>query len=421
MARLPRGAAAVLAALHLGDPRADALQELTEPEWHGALDFSDRSQLTLALRSRMRDAMPPWVRERTGRDAAHNLERLRLLRELYQSLAHRLGAAGIDYAALKGLTHCPDFGSQPEERTQYDIDLFVPHHDMDRARDVAVSLGFESLESMEGAPTDHIPALIRKTGWEWRGDFFDPEMPLAVELHFRFWNGQMERLPAPGTEEFWSRRVTREAAGIRVPTLAWPDALGFASLHVLKHILHGSGRAFHVYEVACFLDSHAADDEFWRVWSGLHPPELRRLEAVGFRLASEWFGCRPGAAAQEEMERLPAATQAWFEEFATSPAGHLFHSRKDELWLHMSLLGSGRDAWSVARRRLLPGRLPGQVDAIYIPNSEMSWRRRVLKQVRYAAYLVRRLRRHAVALPSVASSGVRWWWRTIGWPSRHGR
>ncbi len=414
MTRLPRGARAVLAALHLTDPRADGLQALSDQEWHEALDFSNRSQLTLALRRAMRDAMPQWVRERTDRDAAHNLERLRLLRELYRSLAHELGAAGIDFVALKGLTHCPGFGSTPEDRTQYDVDLYIPPHHIDRAREVVMPLGFESLDSMESSPTDHIPALIRKTGWEWRGDFFDPEMPLAVELHFRFWNGEMERLPASGTEEFWSRRVMGEAAGLCLPMLGLPDRLGFASLHVLKHILHASGRPFHVYEVACFLDAHATDTVFWSAWRDWHPLELRRLEAVTFRLASEWFGCRLGAVAQEEIGRLPPATQAWFETFATSPAGQRFHSGKDELWLHISLLGSGRDRWSVARRRLFPGRLPGQVDAIYIPASEMTWRRRALKRMRYALYLAARLKRHAAALPSAALSGVRWWWRTLG-------
>jgi hypothetical protein len=121
------------------------------------------------------------------------------------------------------------------------------------------------------------------------------------------------------------------------------------------------------------------------------------------------------------MERLPAGTQAWFEEFATSPAGHRFHSRKDELWLHVSLLDSGLDAWSVARRRLLPGRWPGQVDAIYIPKSEMNWRRRALKQMRYVAYLAMRLKRHAAALPGTASSGLRWWWRRMRRPSKRQR
>src|SRR5579863_4241264 len=147
MARLPRGAAAVLAALHLGGPRADVLRSLTEQEWHEALDFSNRSQLTLALRRSMRDAMPQWVRDHTDRDAAHNLERLGLLRELYQSLADQFAAAGIEFAALKGITHCPDFGSSAEDRTQYDIDLYVPQGQIDAARDAVVSLGFEPLES----------------------------------------------------------------------------------------------------------------------------------------------------------------------------------------------------------------------------------------------------------------------------------
>ena len=48
--------------------------------------------------------------------------------------------------------------------------------------------------AMEDFPTDHLPALIRKTGWEWRGDFFDPEIPTAIELHHRFWNSQFARL-----------------------------------------------------------------------------------------------------------------------------------------------------------------------------------------------------------------------------------
>ncbi|MBZ5625221.1 MAG: MFS transporter [Acidobacteriia bacterium] len=398
----------------MGDPRSDSLERLSDQEWREALDFSDRSQLTLALRRHMREAMPQWVRERTDGDAAHNLQRLELLRQLYQCLSGRLAAAGIEFAALKGLAHCPDFGSLPEDRPQYDIDLYVPSEEMDRARDVVLALGYEPLESMESSPTDHIPALIRKTGWEWRGDIFDPEMPLAVELHFQFWNERLERLRAPGVEEFWSRRVTRETAGLRLPSLSRPDALGYASLHVLRHILQGSGRPFHVYEVACFLDSHAVDSEFWSAWRELHSAELRRLESVAFRLACEWFGCRPGSVAQEEMERLPAATQAWFEKFATSPAAWPFHPRKDELWLHLSLLDSPRDAWSVARRRLLPGRLPGQVDAIYIPHRDMSWSRRALKQMRYWAFVASRVRHHIAALPGTARSGVRWWWRTNG-------
>jgi MFS family permease len=331
---------------------------------------------------------------------------------LYRWLAQTFARQAIGFVALKGLTQCPLFGSQPEDRPQYDVDLFIPRETIGPARDLLLASGYHSLEGVEHLPTDHLPALVRKTGWEFRGDFFDPEAPLPIEIHFRFWNGVRECLPAPGVEDFWQRRTVARVptAELDLPRLSAPDALGFASLHYLKHILRGSGRPFHAYEIACFLDSHAGDDAFWAEWRALHSPELRRLQAVVFGFVAEWFGCRTGEA-QEEIEQLPASTQAWFEEFALSPARRLFESCKDELWLHLSLLGSRRDAWRVARRRLLPGNRPGPVDAAHLAG-EISWRRRALGRVRYAAHVASRLRHHAVALPATALSGVRWWWRT---------
>ena len=402
----------MLSALHFRDPQYAGLNER---EWREALDFSDRGQLTLALRQTpARDAMPPWARDRTDGDAARNLERLRPLEDLYRCLHTALSGAGIEYLALKGLTHCPEFGCRPEDRVQYDIDLYTPKERIFAARDAVLALGFEDLEGMEDSPTDHIPALIRRTGWQWRGDFFDPEMPLAVELHFQFWNRQLERLPVAGVAEFWERRVTRMIADVPIPALCPADALGYASLHLLKHVLRGSGRPYHVYELARFLQRHAGDDDFWKGWLELHEPDLRRLEAVVFRLGQEWFGCELHPVAQEEMDRLPAATKAWFDEFAYSPITGLFHSSKDELWLHLSLLHSRRDAWAVARRRLLPTSLPGPVDAIHIPQSELTWRRRALKGLRYGAYISSRVRHHAVALPHVLRTGVRLLWKTNG-------
>ncbi|SPE37172.1 conserved membrane hypothetical protein [Candidatus Sulfopaludibacter sp. SbA3] len=403
-AKLPRGPAAVLAALHLADPRADLLASLTEREWKEALDFSNRSQLTISLHA--------FAPERTAGDLRNNRERLRLTEELYRALAAHLRESGIEFLALKGLTQCPDFIARPEIRAQYDIDLFVPREQVMAAAEAVQSLGFQPLEDMERFPTDHLPALIRKTGWEWRGDFYDTEMPLAVELHFRFWNEQVEKLAVPDVEEFWSRRVIRTVAGIAMPALSRADALGYTALHLLRHLLRGSERPFHVYELACFLNAHAADEEFWDAWRALHSPQFRRCQAVAFRLAAEWFGCALGTVAQEEVDQLPAATQAWFEAFGTSTANRLFAASKPELWLHLSLLDSRRDAWSVVRRRLLPASLPGAVDAIYIPESEMKWHRRALKGARYAAYVATRLQHHVAALAPTLRCGALWWWKT---------
>ncbi len=405
-ANLPPGPAAILAALHLSDPRSDALARLSDAQWREALAISDRWQLTLPLRRAAGETLPHWVRERTDENAVHNVERHARLEELYRRLAGAL--AGIECLALKGLTHCPDFGSRPEDRSQSDIDLYAPGESVYAARDAILALGYESMVEMEDFPTDHLPTLIHKTGWQWRGDYFDPEIPLGVDLHFQFWNDRVERLPAPDTGEFWKRRVTRTIAGAEFSVLCATDALAYASLHLLRHVLRGSARPFHVYEVARFLDRRAGDAAFWRQWRAAHSPELRRLEAVVFRLATAWFGGARNAAVEEEMAQLPAATRAWFEEFALSPAAGLFRSNKDELWLHLSLLKSRSDAWKVAKRRLFPERLPGPVDAVHIPESEMRWGRRMLKRLRWAGYVASRLRHHAAALPRVVVSGVRW-------------
>ena len=45
------------------------------------------------------------------------------------------------------------------------------------------------------------------------------EIPVSIELHFRFWNQEWERLEAPGTDAFWARRVMGDIAGIRLAVL----------------------------------------------------------------------------------------------------------------------------------------------------------------------------------------------------------
>jgi hypothetical protein len=125
---------------------------------------------------------------------------------------------------------------------------------------------------------------------------------------------------------------------------------------------------------------------------------------VTFLLGESWFGCRLAAAVREEAERLPAATRMWFEEFGTSPAVQRFRANKDELWLHLSLLESRRDAWRVVRRRLIPSNLPPPARATSTASSHAV----------YAAWFAGRLRHHAVSLVTTLTSGVRWWWRTNG-------
>jgi hypothetical protein len=348
--------------------------------------------LTLLLR----DVLPPVA----ARDAANNLLRLRELEGTYRWLA----GLPVEFVALKGITQCALFGIRPADRAQSDIDLYCPRETVETARDALMAAGYQPIAGLEAFPTDHLPAMLRPTSWKWRGDFFDPEMPLAIELHFQFWNPRLERLQAEGVDAFWTRRVRRPVGGADLAVLSPADAVAYAALHLLKHVLHGDTKPFHVYEIASFLQGHVDDQAFWTEWRSLHSDTLRRLQTVGFLLSEAWFGCRLAPAVREEAERLPAATRVWFEEFAISPAMQRFRANKDELWLHLSLLDSKLDALYVARRRLIPSNLPPPARATSTASSSEV----------YAAWFAGRLRHHLISLGTTLTSGVRWWRRTKG-------
>jgi hypothetical protein len=376
----------VLAALHFCEPSSDRLIGLDDEARRDALAWCNRQGLTLLLRQMLPEA--------TAEAARKNRLRLQVAEETYR----RLAALPGEFIALKGIAHCELFGIRPEDRAQYDIDLYFPRHTVEAAREALLAQNYESIAGMEKFPTDHLPGLFPRTDWRWRGDYFDPEMPLAIELHFQFWNAQLERLETPGIDEFWARRVRRAIGGVELAVLCPQDAVAYAALHLLKHVLHGSTKVFHVYELANFLQRHATDDGFWPEWRRLHAPALRRLQAAAFALAEAWFGCALSPAARAEMAQLPASTHAWFAEFAASPAVQLFHPNKDELWLHLSLLEGWRDKLRVARRRLLPSNLPPPSRATESQS----------RQAVYASWFAARLRHHAISLATTVSGAWRW-------------
>jgi len=374
--------------------------------WNAALDFCDRSQLTLAFGVALDALLPGWVRKRIAGNLADNARRLDAIRALQSQVDQWLSAAGIEHLFLKGTTQWPHFLADPRVRMQYDLDVYCPAGDVRRAWDLLIAKGYEPLEEPGVHPTDHLPTLIRKTGWNWRGDYFDREIPLSIELHFQFWDEDTERLRAPGVEQFWERRVGQ--------ALDTPDALGYAALHLLRHLLRGSLSPYHAYELAWFLEHHARDTEFWRRWQSLHTPELRRLQGISFFLAREWFGCAVAPVADAETAGLPVAVNDWFEAFAVSPLEGLFHPNKDELWLHLSLLDSARDKLAVTRRRLLPMQLPGPIDAVCIPEEQLTLGMRVRSRARYLGFLAGRVVHHVRTVPALVRSGLRWRMRRGG-------
>ena len=409
--QVPAGVRALFSALQFQDRQTQALSRLTESEWNETLSYSDRMHLTLAL-ARDRTEFPAWVRARIERAMAGAAQHFEQIKTAYLQAADALAAARIEFAVLKGFTHVPRFVPDARLRVQYDIDLFCPKESALRARGELIQLGYEPLRGFDHFPIDHLPALIRKTGWEWNGDFFDPEIPVRFELHYQFWDSATEFLEPQGVEKFWQRRVTEELQDLRFPALALADRAGYAALHALRHLLRGDLRPGHIYELASFLHTSAADQRVWDGWRGHHHESLRMLEGIVFALAFDWFGCSVSSAVEQQIAALPEGAKRWVAERGVAPIQAAFRPNKDELWLHLSLLQSRREKAAVIRRRLFPLRMPGQIDAIHIPDDQMTPRLRLRRQARYCRHVAGRFWHHACVLVPTLWSGVRWWWRS---------
>lgn len=401
----PRDFKAVLQALRF-DVDATGLAALDEAAWNRVLALCDREHLTLPLYQMHANALPDAIAQRMQERLARNEERVRRVRNTYNEIAAAFSHSRIEWAVLKGFTQYPGFVADLRYRVQYDLDFFCPEQSVYRAREVLQTLGYEPLQEMQGFPTDHLPVMIRKTGWQWRGDFFDPDIPVSVDLHFRFWDANTEGFDAPGVDQFWPRAESY--------ALHHVDALGYHCLHLIRHLLRSSLRLSHVYELAWFLERRARDEAFWHEWQALHCDKLRGLQAIAFRLAQIWFDCPIALQARQQVERLPCEVDRWFAYYAWAPIEGLFRPNKHELWLHLALLESGSAKRRVIRRRLLPARLPGPVDSVYVPDVEITPWLRVRRKVRYASHLAARAIHHAQALPSVLWHGALWRSRSVG-------
>jgi MFS family permease len=408
---LPAEFAALFEALRFSDARTDGLRRLSDQDWRKLLPLCDRAQLTLPLGDTCPGVLPEPVRRRIESDFEKTARRGRTIVESFREVAGCMDAAGLPYVVLKGFANSPAFFPDPYRRVQYDLDLYLPLELVTQARQVMLDIGYRPLGGMEEFPTDHLPVMIRKTGWQWRGDFFDSDIPLSIDLHFRLWDKDTEGFNADGWEQFWPRRMERSWEGLRFAAFCDADLLGYHCLHLLRHLLRGSLRLSHVYELAYFLHQRETDTAFWHDWSDRHSDGLRRLEAIPFAIAQRWFGCRLALKAAEEVASLPAPVVHWLATYAASPVQSLLRPNKHELWLHLSLLDTWTPRWLVTRRRLFPTRMPRTGYAAFVPDHQLTGWIRWRSRLNHLVHVTRRLVHHTRVLPSVALHGARWLWR----------
>ena len=352
---LPPGVESLIEMLRLTDPAPTAAweyEQFDDQEWNDFLEICDQHQMTLVLGRFSAPTWPAWVVRRLERNRRAAGRRLARFHEALSLIDRQFRSEEIEYAVLKGPAHAADYSETPE-RQQSDIDLYCRPEQLQQAQAALRRLGWESLDELAGLQEIHLAPMVSDPAYEWNGDYFDENMPLAVELHFQFWNERGDHVAVPRLDGFFDRRV-RSIDGA-FSELDPIDEFCFRALHVLRHLLHGNLRIYHVYELAWFLHHHAGEDAFWVYWSSRHDDRLRELCAISARLAREWFDCSLHPLIQAETEDLSHTLQEWFYYYSFAPLEAMVDENKSELWLHLAITGQ---KIAVLRKKLLPLRIP---------------------------------------------------------------
>jgi hypothetical protein len=399
---------AVLEALRFHNRSEQGLATIPENAWPALLKATDSSHLTLALGVSCRNSLPESIRSRIDRNLAGNAARYDRLVVLHSQITGAFSPRGIEHVVLKGLSQWPYYSDDPRQRPQYDIDIYVPDESISAAVTAVRDLGYEPVSDTPDPGADHLPVMIRKTGWTWRGDYYDPEMPPSLELHFRFWNRHTMRFDAGDVTQFRRRRTVRQVGGLEFSALDPADGLSYSALHLVRHLLGGDLRLRHVYEIAHFLERSADDDSFWSRWRETGLPSCRVMEGIAFRLAAEWFHCNLHARAREAVERLPAAVKRWFSLFALSPALGIGNPDKNELWLHFCFLNNGSDRRAIAVRRLFPIRRARVVVDAHVPPAKAGAVLRIGRAAGEVSFLAGRVLHHLRALAPTIRGAYLW-------------
>ena len=408
--RIPREVAALIAALQMKGAVTDGLVELKDHEWDSLLRFCDPAHLTLPLLQVESSDFPSWVVDRLRGNAADNTARFERVKSTYLEVAAAFEKAGVEYVVLKGFTQAPEYVANPRLRQQSDLDLYLPKEMMSPAKAALEGIGYRPEQTQDYSLADHLPAMVRHGSWKWRGNPFDPDMPLSIELHFCLWNEAVSGFPVPELNRFRDRRITRSIEDISFPALDPVDHLGYFAVHILRDLLHADWIIHRVRELAVFLHKHAEDDKFWRDWREAHSSSFRALQAIAFSHARAWFSCDVHPDVQCQIAALPPLHREWLKRFTGSALEGMFRRNKDRVWLHASLVKPTRKRLELIWRTILPTRVsPVAGPAVRIRKQRLKESGISNAYVRYLAYIVDRTIAHLRPLPTLMWHGAALW------------
>jgi putative nucleotidyltransferase-like protein len=178
----------------------------------------------------------------------------------------------------------------PAERRFVDLDFFVPHKEIARARDLLASGGYEAkfeIPDRSAGQSENVPGQYA---------FFRPATRAQIELHTE---RTLRYFPVPLDFEKMSRRLIDVVlCGRRVPTFSIEDTLVMLCVHGSKHFWE---RLLWILDVAQLVRTQKVD---WALLGGIAAKlESTRVVLLGLCLAQDFFDAPLPAQLREEIGR----------------------------------------------------------------------------------------------------------------------
>jgi putative nucleotidyltransferase-like protein len=385
--------------------------------WERGLAFTDTAGLTLHLLAKLEQRqdlaqLPLPLQQRLMKSLEDNSARMSAMLREWIEFNQLLQAQNIRYLSIKGLVLYPDFVDRIEHRVQYDHDFLIKPEDLQRAYQCFLRLGYSPLPTPDTLAVDHLPTLIKQTGWEWGGNLYDPEIPRGIELHFQLWGAEHELIPITSLETAWQHSTVRRFGALPVPTLSRMDLLLYCTLHSFRHLLRNDLRLSHLYEIAFFLQQSYNEEPFWKEFLGLITGCPKSLKAVAtmFQLACQVFSVTPAPIARQYIdEYLSAAAELWIRTYGKAEAVHCYRRNKNAIFLHLDSVDSLLSQLVVIRRKMIPGHLPLPSFGVHTPNQARNRKFILAKRLRYAAQIFLRAGFHCLSLGVLLTQLPAWY------------
>jgi hypothetical protein len=360
----------------LGLPSLDTLG------WRKLLSFLDEHGLTLLFRRKFPNAsLPDWVNQRLEQNFAENSKRYDSILFQQRKILRAFAAQNIDATLLKGLAIALQAYPDMRDRVQYDLDFFIRPAQLQQAARVCLDSGYQL--DKEQTP-DHI-CMVPPETYVWRGNFFDPLIPLKIELHGQLWHDRYY-IDLSG---LLSEPETIAAQDVRLQParlLSAVDQFVFLNLHFFRHLFQNQVRLSHLYEMGVFLKDA-------RIWSDAMDRVGERLSARGILLLNLHLVLQLFRLPKQTMpvgadeSDLPFPVRTWLRNDAVNDLISRFYGNKNHVLLQMEFSGARRQ---VLKSALAVHRLPNPARVEY----EMQHSTYKNLSVQYIIYTVRKTWEH---------------------------